>query len=179
MNCQRKLKKYVVVIAVLLALPQPQALADSAPPSCPVDSYELSFSSSPTIALKPLDLLVSEKGFATTQQELLASPSFIYNSSTTREISLLWRMRVKTEDVSSLKAKYTLIPTSDKLNPFNNASKAESLGITQSSCPGDNQTTVVEGGVRLTINNLSTIGKGEYFGQLKVCISRQDSNECL
>ncbi|MUH00127.1 hypothetical protein F7734_50800 [Scytonema sp. UIC 10036] len=168
----------------LSALPQPQALAQTASDfsnPCPTTKYEMSLINNATLdKLLPGDFLSSDKGWANNQQDLLVPPSF--NGGINRNLSPLWRMRVTKQDAALLQVRYQLVAAQNgKLNPFNNITNPVSSGINVvSSCPEAVDTVVVEGGIKFQFQDLSNIRKGDHIGQFSVCVNRRDDeNKCL
>lgn len=178
MSCQLNLRHYWVMIMALLVIPQLQVMAQTSPPPDPSSDYELSFSSQP-VNISPLrsqDILPSQSGTVSTQEQLLVVPSF--NEVISRELPQLWRMRVATEDVPELVAQYTIITPNENGNPFLNVT-LEPLDIREVSSDPNTSTSVVEGGVRLLFGDAFKTGNaGSYQGQISVCVKRNDSG-CL
>ncbi|MGI2902371.1 hypothetical protein [Tolypothrix sp. VBCCA 56010] len=174
MNRQRNFQRCLAMVVALVALPQPQAFAQSTPPPDPTNTCQLSVLPQrlPIEKLKSEELLTRATGTATNLNELLAPPDLSsYNSSITRQLEQLWRLRVPTDKVSSVTSNYHFDGSSANSNPFNaNNVVLEPLSIQRISTDQNTNTTVVQGGVRLQFRSLSRIRPGSYSGGLIVSV---------
>jgi hypothetical protein len=163
------------MVVALIALPQAQALAQSAPPDDPPAGiiYQLSFAQDRKIPELKSSEIIGDPDFqdyANNKQQLLAAPPF---QDIIRDLPQFWRLRVPIEQISSVNAKYQLTAQNGKVNPFNNIQLIP-LPITEIS--RDQKNAVVQGGVRMQFGNLSKTGNaGSYNGRLSVCVEYQGS----
>jgi len=163
------------MVVALIALPQAQAFAQSAPPDDPPAGviYQLSFAQDRKIAeLKSSEIIADQdfRDYANNKQQLLAALPF---QDIIRDLPQFWKLRVPISQISFLKAKYQLIAQNGKVNPFNSIQLIP-LPITEIS--RDEKNVVVQGGVQMRFVNLSKTGNaGIYNGRLSVCVEYQGS----
>jgi hypothetical protein len=181
MRCQCNFKRCLALVVALIALPQPQVLAQSVPPQDPTEICKLTFTQERTIPeLKTSEILVHATETANNLQELLASPSFSYNSSITRQLPQLWKLKVPLDSSGNLPPithSYNIqLKSSSGQTISNSKIQQELLPVAEISRDFNTKTAVVQGGVRLLFQNLSSIKSNTYSGTISVTVDYPGSN---
>jgi hypothetical protein len=183
MICQRNFSRCLAIVVALMALPQPQVLAQSVPPD-PEQLYQVSFPREGlTISEFKSQELFTEIDLSDTVNNSgdLRGKPLPLSPAISRDLREFWKMRVRAEDVQFLLPEYKLSADNGKANPFNNVIKFDNLQITEVSRDPNTNTVVVQGGVRLQFQDISNFfGKADTFsGRLSVCVKRRDTGAYL
>jgi hypothetical protein len=198
MGSQRNFRRCLATVVAVLALPQPQALAQSLPAPNPTEINKISPTKLTIEELKANQYFVGNQsadgtsGTASNLQELLAPP--VYNLIPRY---LVWQIRVRrdqfpsdtTSDIKNYlsnpdKIRYELTSDNGEANRFSNNSSNSTLRVTLKSREidvfddSDSQIAVVQGKVYLELDPSTLALAGMYKTRLLVCVKNK-SDGCL